>query len=50
MVEFGNNTLMNHAGGSSVTKMAIGDTLKTIVSTGTVGFDENDNWSVAYIR
>jgi len=49
MVEFGNNTSMNHAGGSAIVKMAVGDTLKFIVSAGTISFDGNDNWSVAYI-
>jgi hypothetical protein len=29
--------------------MAVGDTLKFIVSAGTISFDGNDNWSVAYI-
>ena len=49
MVEFGNNTSMNHAGGSSITKLAVGDTLRFIVSAGQISFDVNDNWSVAYI-
>ena len=49
MVEFGNNTSMNHAGGSSIVKLAAGDTLKFIVSAGTISFDGNDNWSVAFI-
>jgi hypothetical protein len=49
MVEFGNNTSMNHVGGSAIVKMAVGDTLKFIVSAGTISFDGNDNWSVAYI-
>ena len=49
MVEFGTNTTMNHAGGSTITKMAVGDTLKFDVTVGTISFDGNDNWSVAYI-
>ena len=49
MVEFGNNTSMNHAGGSAIVKMQVGDTLKFLVSAGTISFDGNDNWSVAYI-
>jgi hypothetical protein len=49
MVEFGANTTMNHAGGSTITKMAVGDTLKFDVTVGTISFDGNDNWSVAYI-
>jgi hypothetical protein len=49
MVEFAANTTMNHAGGSTITKMEVGDTLKFDVTVGTISFDGNDNWSVAYI-
>ena len=49
MVEFGPNTSMNHTGGSTIIKMAAGDTLKFDVTAGTISFDGNDNWSVAYI-
>jgi hypothetical protein len=49
MVEYAANTTMNHAGGSTITKMAVGDTLKLDVTVGTISFDGNDNWSVAYI-
>ena len=49
MVEFGVNTTMNHAGGSTVIKLAAGDTLKFAVTSGSISFDGNDNWSVAYI-
>ena len=49
MVEFAANTTMNHAGGSTITKMEVGDTLKLDVTVGTISFDGNDNWSVAYI-
>jgi hypothetical protein len=49
MVEFGTNTSMNHAGGSTIVTMAVGDTLKLDVTVGTLSFDGNDNWSVAYI-
>ena len=49
MVEFGVNTTMNHAGGSALVKMAVGDTLKFDVTSGSISFDGNDNWSVAYI-
>lgn len=49
MVEFGPNTSMNHAGGSNIVKLAAGDTLQLIASAGTISFDGNDNWSVAYI-
>lgn len=49
MVEFGVNTTMNHAGGSTVVKLSAGDTLKFAVTSGSISFDGNDNWSVAYI-
>jgi hypothetical protein len=49
MIEFGANTSMNHTGGSTIVKMAAGDTLKFDVTVGTLNFDGNDNWSVAYI-
>ena len=49
MVEFGTNTTMNHAGGSTVVKMAAGDTLKFDVTSGSISFDGNDSWSVAYL-
>lgn len=49
MVEFGPNTSMNHAGGSCISNLAVGDTLRFIVSAGAISFDGNDNWSVAYI-
>jgi hypothetical protein len=49
MVEFGVNTTMNHAGASTILKLAIGDTLKAGVAVGTCSFDQNDNFSVAYI-
>ena len=49
MVEFAVNTTMNHAGGSTIIKLAAGDTLKFDVTSGSISFDGNDNWSVAYI-
>jgi hypothetical protein len=49
MIEFGANTSMNHTGGSTIVKMEAGDTLKFDVTVGTLSFDGNDNWSVAYI-
>jgi hypothetical protein len=49
MVEFGVNTTMNHAGGSTIVKMAVGDTLRFDVTGGTISIDGNDNCSVAYI-
>ena len=49
MVEFGANTSMNHTGGTTVAKLATGDTLGLKVGAGTITFDGNDNWSVSYI-
>lgn len=49
MVEFGTNTSMNHTGGSTISKLAVGDTLKMVVASGEISFDQNDNFSVAYI-
>jgi hypothetical protein len=49
MLEWAANTTANHIGGSTITKLAVGDTLKTIVTVGTISFDGNDNFSVAYI-
>ena len=49
MLEYGVNTTMNHAGVSTVAKLAVGDTLRAQVAVGTLSFDGNDNWSVAYI-
>ena len=49
MVEFGVSSSMNHAGGSTISKLAAGDTLKMVVAAGEISFDANDNFSVAYI-
>jgi hypothetical protein len=49
MVEWAANTTMNHTGGSSIVKLAVGDTLKVDVTLGSISFDANDNWSVAFI-
>lgn len=49
MIEYGANTTMNHTGGSTISKLAVGDTLKMIVAVGEISFDTNDNFSVAYI-
>ena len=48
-LEWGGNSTAYHYGGSSVVKMLAGDTLKVVVTSGTVTFDANDCWSVAYI-
>jgi hypothetical protein len=49
MVEFGANTTMNHTGGSTISKLDVGDTLTMVVAVGQISFDQNDNFSVAYI-
>jgi len=49
MIEYASNTTMNHTGGSTIVKMAVNDTLRFDVTVGTITFDGNDNWSVAYI-
>jgi len=49
MVEWAANTTMNHTGGSSVVKLAVGDTLRFRVLMGSISFDLNDNWSVAFL-
>jgi hypothetical protein len=49
MLEWGINTSANHIGGASIARLSVGDTLKFVVAAGTISFDANDNWSVAYI-
>jgi hypothetical protein len=49
MWECGANATVNHYGVSSIAKLAAGDTLVIRVLLGTVTFDGNDNWAVAYI-
>jgi hypothetical protein len=53
MIEWGVNTTFNHASGSTVVKLAVGDQLwvQCIADGGTGGFsfDANDHWSVVYI-
>jgi hypothetical protein len=49
MVEFGSSSSMNHAGCSTMTLMAAGDTLGIYVGAGQINFDGNDNWSVTHI-
>lgn len=43
------NCTAAHFGVSSVTKLAVGDTLNLKVVLGNINFDGNDNWSVAFI-
>lgn len=49
MVEFAGNSTMNHVGASSVSKLAVGDTLRLKVLANTITFDANDSWAVAYL-
>ena len=49
MVEYNSNTSMNHAGGSTISYLTAGDTLRMVVAVGQLSFDGNDNFSVAYI-
>jgi len=49
MIEWGANTSMNHTGVSTISKLAVGDTLKAMIFMGSASFDGNDNFSVAYI-
>ena len=49
MWETGPNPSINHFGASTISKLAAGDTLVLKVTLGSINFDANDNWSVAYI-
>jgi len=49
MLEWAANTTVNHIGGSTISKLAVGDTLKAVVFMGSASFDANDNFSIAYI-
>ena len=49
MWETGPNPSVNHFGVSTVAKLAAGDTLVLKVTLGSINFDVNDNWAVAYI-
>jgi hypothetical protein len=48
-LEWAGNSTAFHMGGASVTRLAVNDTLKVVVTSGSVTFDVNDSWSVAYI-
>ena len=48
-LEWAANTSVNHIGGSTIAKLAVGDTLVLKVTNGNIIFDTNDNWCVAYI-
>ena len=43
------NPTINHFGVSTIAKLAVGDTLVVKVTQGTINFDANDSWAVAYI-
>lgn len=49
MLEFAINSTMNHAGVSTTLQLAVNDTLVLKVAQGTIQFDSNDSWSVAYL-
>ena len=49
MIEFAPNTTMNHTGGSTISKLEVGETLRMVVAVGEISFDANDNFSVAYL-
>ena len=49
MWEVAANTTVNHFGVSTVSKLAVGDTLVLKVTLGNISFDVNDNWSVVFL-
>jgi hypothetical protein len=49
MWEVAANCTTNHFGVSTVSKLAVGDTLTLRVALGNINFDVNDNWSVAFL-
>jgi hypothetical protein len=49
MWESAANPTINHYGVSTISKLAVGDTLAVKVAVGSAAFDGNDNWSVEYI-
>ena len=49
MWETAANSTVNHFGVSTIVKLAVGDTLVVKVTVGSITFDANDNWAVAYI-
>jgi len=48
-VEWAANTTANHIGAGTIIKLAVNDVLKLVVTSGTVNFDGNNSWSVAFI-
>lgn len=49
MWEAAANPTINHFGSGTVAKLAAGDTLNLVVTVGNLTFDQNDNWSVAFL-
>ena len=49
MWESATNPTINHFGVGTVSKLAVGDTLTLKVTVGSLIFDTNDNWSVAFL-
>ena len=49
MWETGGNCTVNHFGVGSIAKLAAGDTLVIKVTLGTITFDANDSWAVAFL-
>lgn len=49
MLEWAANSTTNHLGAATNIKLAVGDTLKFVVTVGSITFDVNDNWSVAFL-
>lgn len=47
--EVASTSTVGHMGVSSITKLSVGDTLSLQVVLGTINFDANDHWSVAYL-
>ncbi|CAB4132918.1 hypothetical protein UFOVP257_19 [uncultured Caudovirales phage] len=49
MLEFAQSSTMNHAGVGTTMQLAVNDTLVLKVTAGTIQFDSNDSWSIAYL-
>ena len=49
MWETAANPTINHFGVGTISKLAAGDTLNLVVAVGTLTFDQNDSWSVAFL-
>lgn len=49
MIEFAPSSTMNHTGAGTILKLSVNDTLALKVTAGTITFDSNDSWSLAYI-